>query len=341
MNPLKQVIAIDIASEKFDAVFGQMDTGQEIKLTASKVFENHKIGFQKFLKWINDTETDSSVPLWIVMEATGVYYEQLAYFLNEHHFQIAVVLPNKVKNYAGSLANKSKTDPLDAKAIARFALERKLESWTAPAEPIRQLKALCRQRQQLVELRTQVKNQLHALNASYKPVKTVLNLLEQQISLFDKQIKLVETEIKRLIDQDSDLKTKVKQISTIQGLGWLTVATIIAETNGFALIENQKQLVSYAGLDVVFKDSGKKSGKTRISKKGNSHIRRSLFLPAMTAARMNQKLKPLYERLKKQRTIKMIGIIAVARKLLILIYTLWKNNTTFNPEFGNKKLTTA
>jgi len=277
----------------------------------------------------------------MVMEATGVYYEQLAHFLHEQQFQVAVVLPNKIRNYGNSLENKSKTDSLDAKTIARFSLERRLQTWSVPAESTRLLKVLCRQRQNCIELRTHVKNQRHAMKKSYKPVKTVLALLEQQISMFDKQVKLIETELKRLINEDDQLKTKVSQISTIQGVGWLTVITVVAETDGFALIENQKQLVSYAGLDVVFKDSGKKEGKTRISKKGNSHIRRALYLPAVSAARTNQKLKPLYERLKSQRTVKMIGTIAVARKLLVLIYALWKNNTAFDPDFNKNKVEMA
>jgi transposase len=335
---LKQVIAIEIASEKFDALYGRINSEQSIFLDSSKAFNNTKSGFHELIRWIKKQQPDPFVPLWIAMEATGVYYEQLAHFLHEHHFQITVVLPNKIKGYGSSLQNKSKTDPLDAITIARFALERKLDKWEVPEESMRRLKSLCRQRQQIIDQRTQVKNQLHALNASYKPVKTVIDLLEQQVVLFNSQIKLIETELKRLVDKDDKLKLKVKQISTIQGVGWLTVVTIIAETNGFALMESQKQLVSYAGFDIVFRDSGKKTGKTRISKKGNSHIRKALYLPAVTASRMNKKLIPLYERLKNQRTVKMIGIIAVARKLLILIYALWKNNTIFNPDYNHKDL---
>jgi len=105
----------------------------------------------------------------VAMEATGVYYEHLAHFLFQHKYQVAVILPNKIRNYAKSLESKSKTDPLDAAVITRFGLERLLTLWTPPSETIKALRDLCREYHCLKANCTQIKNQLHALKSSFKP----------------------------------------------------------------------------------------------------------------------------------------------------------------------------
>ncbi len=99
------------------------------------------------------------------------------------------------------------------------------------------------------------------------------------------------------------------------------------------LFKNIRQLVSYAGLDVVEKESGKYRGKTKISKKGNARIRSALYMPAMSASLHNSNLKEFYERINEGRTIKRQGLIAVMRKLLILIYTLWKKNENYLEDY--------
>ena len=101
------------------------------------------------------------------------------------------------------------------------------------------------------------------------------------------------------------------------------------------LIESAKQLVSFAGLDVVEKQSGEYMGKSHISKKGNRHIRHLLFMPALSiASQRKSKLSDFYNRLvdRNNGTSKKKGIIAVERKLLVLIYSLWKSGEIFDPD---------
>ncbi len=96
------------------------------------------------------------------------------------------------------------------------------------------------------------------------------------IRLLDKQIESIQKEVARLVESDPELKRKLGHITQIKGVGLMSAVTVIAETNGFTLFENSKQLVSYAGYDVVENQSGKRAGKTGISKKGNYRIRRIL-----------------------------------------------------------------
>ena len=98
------------------------------------------------------------------------------------------------------------------------------------------------------------------------------------------------------------------------------MATILAETNGFKLFTSRAQVVSYAGYDVVERQSGSSiKGKTRISKKGNSHIRRALHFPAITIVKHEPQFKQLYDRILERSHIKMKSYTAVQRKILLLI----------------------
>ncbi len=127
---------------------------------------------------------------------------------------------------------------------------------------------------------------------------------------------------------------KIEQLSKVKGLGLLSAATIVAETNGFTGFDNVRQLVSFAGYDVVENQSGQRVGKTKISKKGNSRIRRMLFMPAFNAVRFGEpSCQALFERVYVRTRIKMKGYVAVQKKLLTLCYALWKNNTEYDPMY--------
>lgn len=182
-------------------------------------------------------------------------------------------------------------------------------------------------------------NQLHAHTYAHSPLKSIVKQMQQHLEFLDKHIEQMETEARAICAGDIELQQRVENICTIKGVGIMTALVVISETNGFDLIENKAQLVSYAGYDVVENQSGSSiKGKTRISKKGNSHIRRALYFPALSAASHEAKLQELYERInEKNPKTKMIGAVAVQRKLLVLIYTLYKKNEPYDPNFETKK----
>ncbi len=95
----------------------------------------------------------------------------------------------------------------------------------------------------------------------------------------------------------------------------------------------RKQLASYAGYDAVFNDSGMKKGKTSIWKKENKFLRNAVFMPALAACRYNPRLKEFYNRLVAKGKNRKLALIAVARKLLLLIYSLWKSNSVYDPNY--------
>jgi transposase len=335
MQILKQVIGIDVSKGSLSIRFGTLDSEQNQKIYTPVNFPNNLDGHKKLLSWALKQKISEQAPMWFVMEATGVYYENLAFFLSEKKQNIAVILPNKAKNFSRTLDIKSKTDLIDAASLTQFGLEKQLKAWHNSPEMMRKLKALCREYHNLKELAVQVSNQMHAKQHSYNPLKSSLQRIKQQLNLLNKQQKQIVEEIKKLIDTDPELKDRIEKIDKIKGIGLITIITVLAETNGFALVESQKQLASYAGLDVVQNQSGLKTGKTSISKKGNRHLRKSVYMPALAAIRCNQKFKELYIRLVIKKNNKKIALIAVARKLLLLIYTIWKKNEEYIPNYKN------
>jgi transposase len=339
--PIKYCTGIDVSKDSLSVCFAQLDNQQHVSIKGTRTFGNQSRGWKALESWIQRFHKQAELPLSIVMEATGVYYEGCAFYFKNQGFEVSVVLPNRSKNYARSLNIKSKTDEVDARVLAQMGLERALPVWKGVNGTLRTLKRLCREQEALQQMRTVVMNQLHAHVHSHEAEKSIVKRFQQHIRFIEKQIKTIQQEIQKVCTQDAELQKRIDNICSVKGLGLLTVATVIAETNGFDLIENKGQVVSFAGYDVVENQSGTSlHGKTRISKKGNSHIRRALHFPAMTAAQHEPKFKMLYERIcEKNPKAKMIGLVAVQRKLLVLIYTLYKKNEPYDPNFETTKAT--
>lgn len=329
METIKQVVGIDVSKDTLAVCYGTVDIQQNQQITEPLTFTNNIQGFRELMSYAKEKRGQLKAHLYFVMEATGVYYENLAYFLNEKHQNVIVILPNKTKNYSKTLSIKSKTDPLDARMITQFGLERQMQLWSVPSPLMKAIKALTREYQSKKDIATQIKNQLHAEKYSHKPLKESLKRNQASLSFFEKQLTEIEKQIKDLVKQDDDLNDRINKVDKIEGVGFMTIVSIISETNGFALIQNAKQLASYAGLDVVYNESGLKKHKTTISKKGNKHLRKAVYMPALSACKHNPKLKALYIRLVAKKGTKKIALIAVARKLLLLIYTIFTKNVEY------------
>lgn len=334
MDIIKQVVGVDVSKDTLAVCYGTVNLQQNQQVSESQSFTNNLKGFRELMVFVKKKRGQLKVPLYFVMEATGVYYENLAYFLNEKHQKVIVILPNKTKNYSKTLSIKSKTDPLDARMITQFGLERQMQLWSAPSPIMKAIKALTREYQSKKDIATQIKNQLHAEEYSHQPIKESLKRNLSTLSFFEKQLREIEKQIKELVKQDDDLNDRINKVDKIEGVGFMTIVSIISETNGFALIENAKQLASYAGLDVVYNESGLKKHKTTISKKGNKHLRKTVYMPALSACKHNPKLKALYIRIVTKKGIKKVALIAVARKLLLLIYTIFTRNVDYVPNYN-------
>jgi transposase len=333
---LKQVCGIDVAQRELVVTVGRLLGDLSVELYAYKPFPNSDNGFTALLAWVKKL-SNSDVETQFVMEATGVYHERLAYFMYGKNEVVSIVLPNKISNYFRTLETKTITDKTASETIARFGLERNVDNWK-PASPVyKKLRQLTRERDQLVQARTAAKNQLHAEQAEAEPNKTTLTRVKSQIALLDSQEREIKAELAAVVKQNTEVKKNVDLITSIPGVGALTAVSVLAETNGFEMIRSKKQLTSYAGLDVREKQSGTSvKGKPSISKKGNRHLRKAMHLPALTAIRHDERFEAIFVRLVAKHGIKMKAAVAVQRKLLELIYTIFKTGRKYEKEYVQK-----
>ena len=278
---LKQTLGIDVAQKEFVVSLGRMHEDLSIEIYAYKVFPNTKNGFSTLVSWVQK-RVDPNIKVRYVMEATGVYHESLAYYLAQEDCEVSIVLPNKISNYFKTLEVKTITDKTASETIARFGLERKLDLWKRPKPLFKKLRQLTRERDQIVQERTMAKNQLHAEQAEAEPHPSSVNRIKKRITLLNKQEKEIQQEIAKIAKEDLEVSSSIEVIRSIPGVGLLTAVTVLAETNGFELIRNKRQLTSYAGFDVKEKQSGTSvRGKARISKRGNRYLRKAMHLPAL------------------------------------------------------------
>lgn len=333
MTMKKAVVGIDVSSRDFHACFVIKQDESKEKIMATRTFKNTETGAAEMLKWVEKRNRYQLVTTY-VMEATGCYYENLAYFLYENNQRTAVILANKMKNYFKSLNIKTKTDKVDAKVIARFGIERDVEQWQPISENYKSIRDLSREILAQKKELQRAKNQLHAIQYSHKKAQLIKGLKAEQILQREEAIKILRAEVKSLIEKDPLLKSKIEKLQTIPGIGFETAFLLMSETNGFRMFNNIRQVVSYAGLDVSHNESGNFAGKSRISKKGNNRIRKILYMPALSAASSNKSIKNLYERVcERNPNIKKKGVVASMRKLLVLSYVIWKKDVTYDKNY--------
>ena len=336
---LRMAAGLDISKDSIYVCIKHQDNSTAVSIKGTRNFTNTPKGIEALTKYLQK-KLLANVPHIVVLEATGVYYENVAYYLSDLAYNLTVILPKRSAYFAKSDNQKTKNDKEDSKMLAQMGIEKfgTLSRWVTPSPQMRELRQLVRYRAQLVKHRSQFKQQLHALNHSYKPFPPVVEGQNAHVKYLDEQVAEIEKAIEICVKKDESLFKRLTNVCTINGIGLISVATVIAETYGFTLFSSIPQLVSYAGYDVVENQSGNRAGKTKISKKGNSRIRAALHFPALCAVKNEPNIKAFYERIyKKNPKIKMIGYVAVQRKLLVLIYTLYRKNVRYDPLYEQQK----
>jgi transposase len=220
-----------------------------------------------------------------------------------------------------------------------MACERQFKRWKPSSPNILKLRTALRHRKSLVNNRTRLTNQLHAMDHSAYSNKQIKSSVNRLIKQMEREIEKMENLCVVLYEADEVLYKKLNPIiDSIKGVGLITALTIIAETNGFAEITSRKQLASYAGYDIIENQSGNSNKPTRISKQGNARIRSQMYMATVALIRSQSgPLYKFYERVRERNPkIYKIANVAVQRKLLLLIYTLYKNGTQYDPEYHQK-----
>jgi transposase len=313
------ILGVDVAKLKFNVCLIREDG----KLR-HRVFANTEAGFSQLSEWL---VKNNVTQVHACLEATGTYSEALATYLFDAGQLVSLVNPAATKAYAGAQLSRTKTDKVDAELIARFCFTQKPPLWKPAAPEVRELQALVRRLDSLIEMHTMEVNRL----SSGVSTTEVRDSIESLISHLDEQIVRTEKLIRKQINNHPQLKAERDLLLSIPGLGEATVSRLISEIN-FHQYESAREVAAFAGLVPRLRESGKSvRGRARLSKTGTPRIRRSLYFPAVTALRCNPVIKAWASGLRKRGKCEMQIIGAVMRKLLHLAYGVLKSGKPYDP----------
>jgi transposase len=312
-------VGVDVSKAKLDVALA-VAPGK----FRDKVVANTRKGFAELVAWLAKHGVTSA---HVCMEATGSYWEELAEYLSDAGFKVSVVNPAHIKAYGASMGARNKTDKADARVIAQFCAERQPQAWQAPSRAVRELRALVRRRDALVDLRTQ---ELNRRDVASQP--QVLQSIEQVLAHLDKQIKEIEKQIDKHIDNDPTLKEQARLLQTIPGVGDATTGQMLSSYGGEPRFATSKQAAAFVGLDTrVYQSGTSVRGKPRMSKKGDSRFRAKLYMPAVVAMTRTPWGKAFAARLAAAGKPKMLIIGALMRKMVEIAYAILKSGKPFDP----------
>ena len=300
------VIGIDVAKQKLDIV--NSTTNQHL------IIANNKEEIAALISQWKKPNKD----LLVVMEATGGYEHLLVELLWEAEIPCSVVNPLQIRNFAKGCGLIEKNDRIDAQIIARFGEVVRPKTWEKPSENERKLKSLVHRREQIL-------SQLYAENNRRQQTddQETKSLVEQAIAFYKNQLKQLDQRIAQVLKTCQTLSAKAAILRSCPGVGPATIGMLLSELPELGKL-NRGQIAKLVGVAPIVKDSGKKKGK-RTTLAGRSMVRKVLYMAALVATRHNERLKVFYQRLVAKGKPKKVAIVAVMRKLLVILNTMIKN----------------
>lgn len=330
MEAACSVVGIDVSKKKIDV---ELLFNGKIK---SKVLENSPAGHQQLLEWLGKSKAPLS-EMHVCMEATGVYYEQLALAVHAAGLKVSVVNPACIKGFAQTENLRNKNDAVDAGLIARYCARMMPALWTPPPLEQRQLRAWTVRVEALKDMRQQEQNRLEAHEVS--GMAEVAAHVSEHISWIDTEIKKLENEIDDHIDHHPGLKKDAELILSIPGIGPTTTAKVLGYIGDVRRFKNAKAFAAYLGVTPRQRSSGSSlRGRTMISRVGHSAMRSALYMPALVAKRYNPVLRDFAQRLLATGMTQKAVLGAIMHKLAHLIYGVIRNGKPFDPTYSNKGL---
>jgi len=305
----EEYVGIDVAKDKLDiAVLGQKATSEAF---------NTKKGITALVKKIRQLN-----PKLIVVEATGGYEEALVLSLFEAGMPVALVSPQRVRQYARARGLLAKTDKLDAQNLAEYGKNIQPRLFVAKSEAGRRLSAIIGRRRQLGDMQKAEKNRIRTAYAEMRgSIQTVIDCLEAEIEKLD-------TEIRNFMKEHEDFGEQEKLLRSAKSIGPVTAATLLADLPELGKLD-RKQIAALVGVAPMNHDSGKKRG-YRKTKGGRPEVRSVLYMSALSAIRYNPVIKPQYDQLVKRGKEKKVAITACMRKMLTILNAMMRDQLPFH-----------
>jgi transposase len=309
------------------------------KVTRSFTIEQTPQGFALLQQKILATGNRAADVL-IVMEATGCYWIALATTLVEFGFQVSIVNPAQAHYFAKALLKRSKTDLIDAQTLAQLASLLLPDLWEPPPVIYHQLQQRLTQRDELLNIQTQLRNQLHALKQYPVVVEAVQARLESILHTLKEQIAQIEAELEEVLTTNQEGNASAQLLQTIKGIGPITTICLLVATLNFTTCETVEALTAFAGLAPALHQSGSSVWhKPSIGHTGKARLRTALYLATLSSAQSNPIIKTFYDRLRAAGKPMKVARCAAARKLLHIAWAVVKKGQPFDPDYQLERQT--
>jgi len=319
MQPIETWVGIDVSAKTLAAERWRENENKE----KAREFANDEAGHRELLKWIGKAGR-------VCVEATGVYHLQLALKLAAAGVEVMVINPRVAKDFGRALANRSKTDRVDAWTLLEYVRRMEFVAWKAPSAAVQELRELGRRLSELVQAGADEKNRLHAKKAAAISV-TVVNDVKAHVAQIEKRIKQIEKAAAVVIRGDADLHEQFEILTKITGVGRRSAILLLVELAVLDPTMTVKQIVGHAGLDPREYESGTSVQKpSRISKVGNARLRAILYMNAITAIRHDRGARLFFAQLVARGKKRMQAVVAVMRKLLHGIWIVLQRRVPFD-----------
>ncbi len=292
------------------------------------VFENTPAGHRKLMKWA----TRRGAQARVCLEATGVYSLPPVLTLHTHpDIEVMVVNPKAMKHFATANAQRGKTGSLDAGNILHYLERMPFRPWQPPSDEILEIQHSCRRIRQLKTEITRDQNR-HQQAKRLGPIgRVVANDTAVHVRDIQRRIDQLEHAAVELIESIPELNALLQLLLSTTGIAHKTASRILAELMTLPEGMTAAQWVAHAGLDPRPHESGTSTNKPRrITKAGNRYLRNALYFPALVATRYDPNVKAYYQKLPQRGKKPLQAIVAVMRKLLLAIWSMFKNNETWD-----------
>src|SRR5271170_106616 len=257
-------------------------------------FPNTLIGHKALIVWLRKTKS----PVRVSLEATGIYSLDLAFALDAAEGIEVAVLNPKVANRFAQTIRRSKTDAADAEVLAEYTHRMPFTAWIAPSSSSMRLRSIVRHVESLSVQSAQNQNRLHAAHGSTSTPGCVVQDLKRSVASLEQRIHKLRREAMTLVRQDDLLRKRFDLLVSIPGIAQVSAMQLLAELSTMPSDLTVRQWVAHSGLDPAHEISGSSVRKaSRISRAGNRHLRRALYMPALVASRCDPHAKAFFDSL--------------------------------------------
>lgn len=324
-------IGIDVSKQKLDVAWLRDPETLKVKC---RVFKNEASGFKELRDWLMTQTELPPESIGVMLEATGIYHEGVAYALYDAGFEVYVANPRHVSRFRDSLGKRSKTDKKDSIALARFLQSRAHESWLPEPLEVRHLKAIVNRLNAVDKDIQRERNRQEAAEIQ-QISQEVLVSIQTVIQALQDERKRLQQQIDDHFDRHPDLKRDRERLQTIPGIGQVLSMelTALLRSRNFS---SASQVAAYLGLVPVMSESGTSvRGRPTLSKGGAGSLRAKLYMSGIVATRHNDFIKAQYQRLLARGKTKMSALGAAMRKLVQIAYGVLKHQQDYDPQWAN------